>query len=183
MGAISDEVEALAVSETVPQDNSVNSTPYGFLNEGACGYALTASGEEVNSADDTLWTCMHMIRRGAHGVGKHKRYSCLLCLPVLLHSALRPDTDGKPLADQPKGSAVIAIEQVADNECSDRLNCYPGGVQLGVNAHATTDVSCLLMTESSCVNVSTGTLSTIVVKRANAGRDLSLKDVRESRPR
>lgn len=185
MGAIADEAEALAVSDTVPKDNNANSTPYGFLNEGAYGYALTASGEEVNSADDTLWACMHMLRRGAHGVGKHKRYSWLRCLPVLSHSALRPDTDGKPLADQPKGSAVIAIEQVANNERCDGLNCYPGGVQLGANVYATTDVPCLLMTESSCENacrpMSTGTLSTIVVKRAIAGRDLSLKDVRESR--
>ena len=60
MGAIADEAEALAVSDTVPQDNNANSTPYGFLNEGAYGYALTASGEEVNSADDILWTCIHI---------------------------------------------------------------------------------------------------------------------------
>jgi len=82
---------------------------------------------------------MHMLRRGAHGVGKHKRHSWLRCLPVLLHSALRPDTDGKPLANQPKGSAVIAIEQVANDERSDRLNCYPGGVQLGANAPTTSE--------------------------------------------
>ena len=41
MGAIADEAEALAVSDTVPQDNSANSTPCGFLNEEAYGYVLT----------------------------------------------------------------------------------------------------------------------------------------------
>ena len=131
MGAVAAEAEALAVSDIVSYDSNANQSPYGFLNEGDHGYALTGSGEEVNTADDVLWKCQHMLRRDAHDAGKHKRYSWLRCLPVFLHSALRPDTEGRPMADQPKGSATIAIELVVDGERHNRLTCYPGGVQLG----------------------------------------------------
>ena len=103
---------------------------------------------------------------------------------MLLHSALRPDTEGKLIADQPKGSAKIAIELVVDNECHDGPTCYPEDVQLGANDVATTVMPYSLMSESSrdiaSRPMSTGATSTIVVKRVIAGRALSLLDDCES---
>ena len=75
MGAVADEAEALAVSNAVPNEDVATLSPYGFMNEGNFGYALSGLGEEVNAAGDILWKCVHKLRRDAYGVGKHQRYS------------------------------------------------------------------------------------------------------------